>query len=209
MRLVDFLKETENIMSVEEPEAIIMVGPSGSGKTHISEQYKKTHVIIDVDKLRDKPTEEELKLGEEHYRYSSQDAAEKKRDEILERMILKRKNIVMHVLTGSPYWYDQALNIKYSGYKVKFIFMLTTKAQVLENIEKRISKEREERGYAIIADENFINYSFENIPKLLLQTLKDEQDIVYEVMLSDQNGKIFKDYSKEDIYRALKTFYMK
>ena len=210
MRLREFLKESEKVNSVESPEVIIMVGPPASGKTYISKAYADTHVVIDVDELRSAPEEENIKdLDETSYRYMSQNKAEKRRDDVIERMILERKNIIIHVLTGAKYWYEQAINIKYSGYKVKFMFIETEKKQIKVNIEKKNKEEREKQGYAILAEENFINYSFETIPQLLLATLKDESQVVEKVILVNQDGKAFDDYSKEDIYRALKTNYVK
>ena len=208
MNLVEFLENTEKIKSVEEPEVLIMVGPPGSGKTFISKQYQDTHVVIDVDKLRKKPDTVE-NIDEDYYRYTSQFKAEERRDSIIERMVLKKKNFIIHVLTGANYWYEQALNIKYSGYKIKFVFILTNKKAIDTNIEKKNKEERESQGYAIVAESDFINYSFETIPQLLVTTLKDNMEIIDKVILMDQDGKSFDSYSKEDIYRALKTEYIK
>jgi len=210
MKLKKLLIDSKKIDSVEKPEAVIMVGPPGSGKTHISKDYKSTHVIIDVDKLRCPPIKEDIEdLDESYYRYTSQAKAEKRRDEVIERMILEKKNIVIHILTGSKYWYEQALNIHYSGYKVKFVFILTNKDQTKVNIFKKNKEERESQGYAIVAEDDFINYSFETIPQLLLLTLKDESQVIEKVALVNQDGVEFTEYSREDIYRALKGNYMK
>lgn len=207
MNVAEFLNNTSQIPSVESPEVIIMVAPPGSGKSYISEKYKNTYVVIDVDKLRPEPEDIE-DIDEKLYRYQSQHKAEKNRDEIIERVVLKKQNMLIHVLTGSKYWYEQALNIHYSGYKVKFFFINTTKKQITQNIEKKNKEEREKQGYAIIAEKNFIDYSFETIPQLLLTTLKDSLKIVDEVILSNQEGEIY-NFSKEDIYKTLRISYAK
>jgi len=207
-RVVEFLKEHSHIPPQENPKAIIMVGPPASGKKTVSlRRFSKSFLIVDVDDLRD-PSVKPEHMDEELYRFSTQKMAERRRVEIVNRAALKKIPVLIHALSGSDYWYNEAINLRFAGYQVIFMFMFTQKDQVLKNLEKRTKEQREKQGYAITADRDFIEYSFSTIPRLAEAAVQDKMNVVSGVFLIDQEGKDLK-VPREKIPEILKMEYEK
>lgn len=208
-KIIQVMKKFKDIKPSENPEAIIIIGPPGSGKALLAEKLKERFVILDIDELRCEPETVMDEFDEAIYRYKTQADAEKRREDLMERFILERKNVLIQGRSGAKRWYETALNIHYSGYKVNFIFIGVSKDICKINLQRKLENDRNEKGYGIIIEDDFLDYSFKSIPELLITILKDKLKVVNSCIIVDRNGNEKKLKTKEEKYKFINAEYKK